>query len=264
MRFTCILLVVAGCSGDIDGGGSSSGDDVDPKTAKAIDSWIHDAIPALNSTTPACTTCHETGEMSAPTYLAGMTDLDRRDSIIAFVPSVISLKSPKISSLVLKGGHEGPALGADAISSLLRWIAFEGVANGDGTVIETGKTAIADCSIGNPDDPACMVTTIDLSSAGSAGSTITFQGQGLGADVIAFKITVTAGSAGLKMTHPRFKTYPSMGSDMDTGLPDANDTFYNIDLTLTAGAKMMLSTSSVTFPNFSSADPISVEFDALM
>lgn len=265
MRFTCILLVVAGCSGDIDGGATGTGDNVDPKTAKAIDSWIHDALPALTmGSSPACASCHEMGESGAPTYMMGATDLDRRDSIIAFTPSVISLKSPKTSALVLKGAHEGPALGADSISSLLRWISFEAVANDSSTVIETAKTAIADCSVGNPDDPTCMVTTIDLTSAGSPGSSITFQAQGLPPNLLVFKLTAVAGSGGLKLTHPRFKTWPAMGSDMDSGLPDANDTFYNIDITVPAGMTKALSASSVTFPNFSATDQISIEFDALM
>jgi hypothetical protein len=256
----CILLSVAACDGEIDQGAAVEG--LSPSEQLAREAWIKQALPALKSGT--CDTCHA-GQMTqgAPSYLSGATDIDIRDTMVAFVPSVVSLTSPKTSPVLLKGMHEGPALAADQISAILQWITYEHNARSDGAQVfeNTDKDPVSACT-GSPGDAGCTITSIDLSSAGSTGSTITFYATQLNSDLYIQQLVATAGSAGLKMTHPIFKTWPAMGSDMMDGVPDANDTFYNVAIDVAAGTKTTLSTST-SFVGFTITDPMSVQFDAL-
>jgi hypothetical protein len=256
----CILLAVAACDGEIDQGAAVEG--LSPSEQLARAAWIKQALPALRAATPPCDSCHA-GQMAplAPPYLVGMTDLDIRETMVAIIPSVVSLTSPKTSPVLLKGLHEGPALDADQISAILAWITFEHDARGSSSFIDTEKIAIAPCT-GAPLDPTCMTpTSIDL-SVGSPGSTITFYATQLGPDLYVQQLVATAGPSGLHMTHPIFKTWPAMGSDMTDGKPDANDTFYNVALDTAAGTKSTLA-STTSFVGFSATDMISIQFDEL-
>ncbi len=198
---------------------------------------------------------------AAPPYLVGITDLDIRETMVANIPSVVSLTSPKTSPVLLKGMHEGPPLAADQISAILAWITFEHDARGSSNFINTEKIAIAPCT-GAPMDATCMTpTSIDL-SIGSTGSTVTFYGVQLGNDLYVQQLVATAGPSGLHLTHPIFKTWPAMGSDMTDGKPDANDTFYNVAINAAAGTKTTLA-ATTSFVGFSGADPISIQFDEL-
>jgi len=181
----------------------------------------------------------------APPYLVGMDDLDIRDTMVAIIPSVVSLTSPKTSPVLLKGMHEGPALAA----------------RGSSNFIDTEKIAIQPCT-GAPLDATCMTpTSIDL-SVGSPGSTVTFFATQLGPDLYVQQLVATAGPSGLHLTHPIFKTWPAMGSDMADGRPDANDTFYNVAIDIAAGAKSTLA-ATTSFVGFSATDMISIQFDEL-
>jgi len=259
VRATAILLAVAaGCTGEIDQGEQVA--NLSPQEQLAQTAWIKKALPALHAGT--CDTCHA-GQMTmgAPSYLAGDKDLDKRDTMVTFVPSVVSLGSPKTSPVVLKGMHEGPMLSAGQISDILVWIGYEGGArNGGDMEIETAHTPVADCSTGSPPDATCLVTTLDLSAAGSAGSTITLYGKALGTDLYVMQLEVTAGPSGCHLVHPIFRSWPT-ATPMEPK-PDAADTFFNVALDLPAGMKATLK-DTVTFAGFSAADPISIKFDVL-
>ena len=256
----CILLSVAACDGEIDQGAAVEG--LSPSEQLARQAWIKQALPALKAGT--CDTCHA-GQMTmgAPSYLAGSDDLDIRDTMVAFVPTVISLTSPKTSPVLLKGMHEGPPLAADQISAILAWITYEHNARSDGaqTFENTDKDPLAVCT-GSPGDASCLQTTIALDSAGSPGSTVTLYATQLNSDLYIQQLVATAGPTGLKMTHPIFKTWPATGSDTMDGVPDANDTFYNVAIDVAAGTKTTLATST-SFVGFAITDPMSIQFDAL-
>jgi hypothetical protein len=253
----CILLAVAACDGEIDQGAAVEG--LSPSEQLARAAWIKQALPALKSGT--CDTCHAGERPDAPGYLVGATDLDARETMVAIIPSVVSLTSPKTSPVLLKGMHEGPALAADQISNILAWITFEHDARGSSSFIDTDKVALAPCT-GAPLDATCMTpTSIDL-SVGSPGSTITFFATQLGSDLYVQQLVATAGPSGLHMTHPIFKTWPAMGSDMTDGKPDANDTFYNVAIDTAAGTKTTLA-ATTSFVGFSATDTISIQFDEL-
>ena len=253
----CILLAVAACDGEIDQGAAVEG--LSPSEQLARAAWIKQALPALKAGT--CDTCHAGQRPDAPGYLVGATDLDARETMVAAIPSVVSLTSPKTSPILLKGKHEGPALAADQISSILAWITFEHDARGGNAFINTDKIPIAPCE-GAPMDATCATpTSIDL-SVGSPGSTITLYATQLGSDLYVQQLVATAGPSGLHMTHPIFKSWPAMGSDMTDGKPDANDTFYNVAINTAAGTKSTLA-ATTSFVGFSAGDPISIQFDAL-
>lgn len=258
VRRAVLLLAVASCTGDIDQGEQVA--NLSPQQQLAQTAWVKQARPALRDGT--CDTCHA-GQMTmgAPAYMAGMTDLDARDTMVAFVPSVISLGSPRTSPVLLKGMHEGPALSAAGSTALLTWITYEQGARMDMTMeIETAHTPLADCSAGAPGDPTCLVTTIDLTAAGSTGSTITLYAKPLGADLYIQQLEATAGPSGLTLVHPIFRSWPAGATDPK---PDANDTFYNVSLSLAAGMKAPIGQATNTFVGFSAGDPISVKFDTL-
>lgn len=258
VRATAILLAVAGCTGEIDQG--EQVENLSPQEQLAQSAWLKKALPALHAGT--CDTCHA-GQMTqgAPSYLAGEKDLDKRETIVTTTPSVLNLGSPRTSPLVLKGMHEGPALSAGQISDILVWIGYEGIArNGGAMEIETAHVPISDCTTGSPPDATCVVTTIDLSAAGSTGSTVTLYGKQLGTDLYVMQLEATAGGSGLHLVHPVFRSWPA-ATPMEPK-PDAADTFFNVALDLAGGAKSTLA-ATTTFANFSAADPISIKFDTL-
>jgi hypothetical protein len=259
VRRAVFLVALASCTGDIDQGEQVA--NLSPQQQLAQTAWVKQARPALRDGT--CDTCHA-GQMTmgAPAYMAGMTDLDARDTMVAFIPSVISLGSPRTSPVLLKGMHEGPAISAGGATALLTWIQYEQGARMDMTMeIETAHTPIADCSNGAPGDPTCLVTTFDLTAAGSTGSTITLYAKALGADLYAQQIEATAGPSGLTLVHPIFRSWPAGSTDPK---PDANDTFFNVNLSVAAGMKVQLGAmSNYNFSGFSVNDPMSVKFDTL-
>ena len=252
---------MASCTGDIDQGEQVA--NLSPQQQLAQTAWIKQARPALRDGT--CDTCHA-GQMTmgAPAYMAGMTDLDARDTMVAFVPSVISLGSPRTSPVLLKGMHEGPAISAAGATALLTWITYEqGARSGMTMEIETAHTPLAPCS-GAPLDPGCPTpTTLDLTAAGSTGSTITLYAEPLGADLYVQQLEATAGPSGLTLVHPIFRSWPAAATDPT---PDKNDTFYNVTLSLAAGMKATIggvSGGNYNFAGFAATDPISVKFDTL-
>lgn len=248
---------MASCTGTIDQGEQVA--NLSPQQQLAQTAWIKLARPALRDGT--CDTCHA-GQMTmgAPAYMAGMTDLDARDTMVANVPSVISLGSPRTSPVLLKGMHEGPSLSAGEATDILTWITYEqGARAGDTMEIVTAHTPLADCSAGAPGDPTCLVTTIDLGPTGSTGSTITLYAKPIGADLYIQQLVATAGPSGLTLVHPIFESWPAGATDPK---PDANDTFFNVSLKLAAGMSSTLATTT-TFAGFAAADPISVKFDTL-
>ncbi len=229
-----------------------------PQEQLAQTAWIKLALPALKTGT--CNTCHAGQMATAPAYLAGDKDLDIRDTMVAFIPSVVSLGSPKTSPVVLKGMHEGPAMTADEISGVLTWVGYEQGARGSGAEIETAKAPPAPCT-GAPGGATCATpTTVDLTAVGSPGSTVTFFAQQIVSDLYLQQLTVTAGPNGLHLVHPIFKSWPAASMDAK---PDANDTFYNVSLDLDAGAVATIGTGNFTFAGFSAADPLSIRFDEL-
>jgi hypothetical protein len=253
-----LLVVFAACAGDIDEGPQTEG--LTPAQRLAQDAWLKQALPALKTGT--CNTCHD-GSMAAatpmpPPYMMGDKDLDIRDNMIAFVPSVVDLGSPKVSRVVVKGMHEGPAISAPGASAIVQWLQYERDARPPAMVIQTMQMAPMMCS-GTEGGPTCPLNTIDLSGVGSSGSTISFYATPLGADLYLTQLKVTAGPGGLHLVHPVFETW-AMG--MMDPTPDPVDPYFNVTLNLAAAASAPLGGGNGTLTNFM-MNPLSMKFDEL-
>jgi mono/diheme cytochrome c family protein len=255
-----LLLVAAiapGCAGDIDEGEQQAG--LTPAQKLAQSAWLKQALPALKDGT--CNTCHD-GSMAptAPPWMAGDKDLDIRDTVIGFMPTVVSLGSPRTSRIVVKGMHEGPGVTAPQAAAVVTWLTYEQGARPPANLIETMKAPAQPCTAGNPGDATCPINSVDLSAAGSAGSTIEFVATVVGADLYLTQVKVTAGPSGLHLAHPVFETWP-MG--MTEATPDPSDPYFNVIDDLTAGMSKPLGSGTLTLTNFPVADPLSMKFDEL-
>ena len=113
-----IALSLAACSGEIQ---SDIYEDLDPKAQVALEKWVEKALPVLGT---KCVMCHD-GSMPMIGYLAGATDLERRDTLIAYMPAVVNMNAPQSSRMLTKGSHTGPALDAIEASNILQWIVAE-------------------------------------------------------------------------------------------------------------------------------------------
>jgi hypothetical protein len=273
-RPTILLCSVAlgfGCSGTIDEGAAVA--NLSPTQQLALNAWLMLAEPAFVSDT--CVTCHDPDSPmfnagsadGAPPYLMGSSDVGERDNVIATMPPVVNLSSPRASLVLMKGVHEGPALDAPSASNILTWIQYERDARvGSAALPTTMPYTMMDCVSGSAGSMTCPINSIDLTSAGAPG-TITFtefpvaDDNGQLNDIDLTGLTITAGAMGLHVVHPLFGTIPS-GSGAGSGtMFDPEDRFFNVDMELAPSATLVLGQTS--FSEFVHTDPIVVQFDTL-
>jgi mono/diheme cytochrome c family protein len=250
-----LLVLFGACAGSIDEGDQVAG--LTPAQRLAQDAWLKKALPAFKDGT--CITCHD-GSMAptAPPYLVGAKDLDIRDTVVAYIPSVVSLGSPRVSRVVVKGMHEGPAMSAPNASAIVEWLTYEHDARPPAMVIQTAQMSPMMC-VGNPGDATCPANAIDLGAVGSAGSNISFYVTPLGPDLYLTQLKVTAGPGGLHLVHPVFETWPT---GMMDPTPDPVDPYFNVTLNLAPAASADLGAGNLTLTNFM-MNPLSVKFDEL-
>lgn len=129
------LLVVAflggaGCTGYIEAGGGIA--DLPPDQAAAQAQWGKYVLPILKTgTTPACIDCHGGGTppdglTAGPAWLAGGDDNAIRQTLLGFQPAIINMNGDAmLSLLVVKQGHEGPAMDVIQTSTIVDWIRAE-------------------------------------------------------------------------------------------------------------------------------------------
>ena len=247
------LLVVAGCTGSIDE--SDQIMSLTPAQQLAQTAWLTEALPVFK---PMCTMCHDGSMASAnpmpPAYLAGMTELDIRDTAVAFTPQVVNLNAPMSSRVITQGLHEGPALTAPEISGILLWIQYEHDARPAAAVIETAQmVVVAD---------GTTVNKYDLSTLGSTGSSLSFVAQNVSGDLYLTQMMLTAGPSGLSLSHPLFDSWPAATPTVPT--PDPSDRYFDVVIDLAAAGTYKLgATGDATFVGFSPTDPLSIRFDAV-
>jgi hypothetical protein len=186
-------------------------------------------------------------------YLAGASDLERRDTLIAYMPAVINLSAPKSSRMLTKGAHTGPALDATEASDILSWIVAERDARGTMTMpIRSDKATAMLCTTA-----PCPINTIDLTALGQA-ATLTFEATQLSTDLYLTNIKLKAGAAGLHITHPTFESWPAGATEPK---PDPIDRWFNVDINLAPNAEAPIATGEGSFAGFGGADPLSIRFD---
>jgi mono/diheme cytochrome c family protein len=83
----------------------------------AKQAWTEVALPALRA--GDCLACHG----GATGFLAGTTDLDIRDTLLA--SGMVKLDAMTNSPLITKGIHEGNYLSREQTDAILAWLATE-------------------------------------------------------------------------------------------------------------------------------------------
>jgi len=264
------ILLVTGCSGLVDDGGTG-GLSPDEITARKL--WLQRALPLLKAN---CDECHG-GSMPDIDFIAGTSDLEIRDNLLAHQPVEVDLDSPPNSHLLTRGAHDGPALNASQSSDLLEWMRAEKQAQGVATVIVgVTKFQVSLCTSGLPDTPAapnpnCLVNHVALDEVGAAGATIDFVAQALSGATYITNLQLTAGPAGVFVDHPLFVTYPAtpdetrIGCQQDaageTFCGDSLDRFGTLKLNLMTGAApAVLGDGTATFTDFVASDQVSIHF----
>jgi hypothetical protein len=276
------IFAMVGCSGLIDGGGNGG---LTPAQAEARRLWLDKGYPALQNAT--CTTCHN-GTQANIGFIAGASDLEVRDTIMAYEPVVLNLDAVGSSRILTKGLHEGPALNAIQTSDLLEWLQAEKAAltddGGPGTIlVQTEPLILSICTGGLPDEPAapnpnCLVNNVPLDTVGDGlpGAKISFVVQSLQSGLYFTNIRLIPGTGGAFIEHPLFVSQ-GVGAprencdtvDEATGAvicPDTIDRFFNVKLNLMEGAPLadqLIGNGAGAFVNMRQDDKISIHFKAV-
>jgi hypothetical protein len=242
---------MSACSGEIQ---SDIYEDLEPKDQVALEKWVEKALPVLSA---KCVMCHD-GSMPMIGYLAGASDLEKRDTLIAYMPAVININAPMSSRMLTKGSHTGPALEAKEASDILTWIEAEAQSRGTNpNPLRSAMFTPMLCTGGNPGDPTCPINMVDLSSLGQP-ATLEIVVTQLVADLYLTNIAITAGPAGLHITHPLIESWPAGAMEPK---PDPIDRWFNVDLNIAPAAQATIGTGEGSFTGFGAADPLSIRFD---
>ncbi len=255
--YIAIALLVSACSGEIQ---SDIYENLDPKDQVALEKWVDKALPVFSS---KCVMCHD-GSMPdvtpvPPPYLAGASDLEKRDTVLAHMPAVINLSAPQSSRVLTKGAHTGPALDATEASAILSWIVAERDAHADEVVvIRSEKFTLMLCTGGMPGvDPTCPINTVVLDALG-VPATLEFVATPLVSDLYLTNIKLKAGAMGLHVVHPMFEAWPP---DATEPTPDPIDRWFNVDLNLQPDTEAPIGTGEGTYVGFKGTDALSIRFD---
>jgi mono/diheme cytochrome c family protein len=114
MRHAAIAIVLAACST------SEPRSSTTTTELTAEEAWLQRALPALRA--GSCTTCHGNPSANTIDFLAGTTDLEIRDTLLA---SGIVDQDMFASPLLTKGIHEGPYLDQAQVQAIVAWLALE-------------------------------------------------------------------------------------------------------------------------------------------
>lgn len=246
-------LLVMGCSGLIDGGDEN----ISAEEQAARQAFIQKAKPVFDTT---CVSCHSGSDPSVA-FLEGADPMAVRAKLLA--SDYISLEAAQSSRILTKGAHSGPALLASQASDLLEWLAAErdaaGVAGTADTGLETALFTPVLCTGGNPGDPTCPITYVDITGLvdGWAGARIKFVAQPLSQDLYVTNLSLEGGAEGVYIEHPLFVSWPTEGDP----IPDTLDRFFNVKMNLKAGdMPSVINGGTAAFINFSPSNQLTIHF----
>lgn len=245
-------LALVGCSGLIDGGDEMIS--AEEKVARQV--WLQKAKPILDQN---CAQCHS-GSDPTVAFLQGTDALDERAKLLA--TEVINLEATQSSRLLTKGAHSGPALLASQASDLLEWLSAErdaaGATGGADPGLVTARFTPVLCTGGNPGDPTCPITYVDISGLAQnwGGAKISFVAQPLSEDLYVTHLQLEGGPDGVYIEHPLFVSWPTMGDP----IPDTLDRFFNVKLDLMASATSPISGGTAAFINFAPSNQLTINF----
>lgn len=259
------LLALIGCTGLIDA--------PEPTKAEiARQLWVEKALPALKSAEANCLVCHG-GAAPRPNveFLAGATDIEIRDKILAFDPPVIALDAPQSSRLLNKGQHEGAPLVGQQKSDVQEWIQAEkeaanaGPGGGGQLGLRTLDYTLSLCTGGLPPAPTCPINEIPLDDLGEGkgipGAKITFVVQGVGTGIYLTNLKLIPGPMGAFVEHPLFVSIPT--DPKDAPIADPIDRFFNEKKNLmatAAGPEQQIGGGAAAFVGFPAQNKIAIFF----
>src|SRR5688572_26558402 len=231
--FAFAALALIGCSGLIPGDDGED-DTLTPEEQAARVAYsekakIHRDIYSV--------TCRSGGDPTMA-FVTGADAMAQRESLMKFDPAVVNLEALASSRLLTKREHSGPALTAQQSAEILEWITAEREAAGASGTLDTGLETAAFtplfCTSGNPGEPTCPITTVDISSLveGWAGAKIKFVATPLSQDLYVTDLAVEGGPEGVYLEHPLFVSWPQQGEPV----PDGLDRFFNVKLNMMPGA----------------------------
>ncbi len=253
------MLAAVGCNGLIDGGGNGSDDTLTPEEIAARAAYTDKAKTHLDQ---VCVSCHA-GTDPAVAFIQGATAMEQRESLLGWDPQVVNLDAPSSSRLLNKREHAGPALTAQQSADILTWIQAEREAAGatgtGDTGLETPAFTPVLCTAGNPGDPTCPITYVDIAGLvpGWAGAKIKFVATPLSQDLYITNLELEGGPEGVYLEHPLFVSWPPEGNP----IPDTLDRFFNIKMNLMPGAMPeQIGGGTAAFINFTPTNQLTIHF----
>ena len=269
------VIALSACHGLISGSVAGGDGTSTPEEQAAITKWNMEALPVFQAN---CVACH-TGQYPDQAFLTADNTADMRTALLAFNPSVVDLGDPAGSRVLVKGIHEGPALGSMDSESILDWINAEKDAemvSNPIVVIETDQFLPQLCTSGNAGDPTCPINHVSLASLGLPGAEVDFVAQALSSDLYITDLYTVASVDGVYLEHPLFTSFPPAGSDGSTPdpIPDLLDRFYDVKLNLAAAATPVtcppigpscdhIGAGASVFHDFSPTNPLTISFKVL-
>ena len=185
-------------------------------------------------------TCHEDGSGGAPMWLKGP---DAYATVKAY-PGIVSATAAA-SILLTKGGHEGPAMGADLTPRVKAWLDAEVAAKGGTGPIETSDVALPNGA-----------TSLDL--PGNLGGKLTFTASTTGGVLQLKSVAITA--AGASGIHVAGVHVVLTHADATV---TTDESFAGADVTVGKGATAPLDVGLVILPHVVATDTLRFAFDEL-
>jgi hypothetical protein len=257
VRLTVIsaLVFTMGCTGIIGGGDPGE----TPAQAAARQYFESQVYPVLE--VASCVTCH--AGMPGVDFLAGAPDPRAAYLTVRnFEPAVLNTDAPESSRIITKGPHSGPALQPSEAAVLLQWANLEVDAlpeDPDRIAYETVPIVPLICSAGEPGTATCPINTIDLTSIGAPGSSVTFIVEPLSTGLYLSELKLVAGPEGVYVDHPLFVSWPMPM----VKAPDDIDRFFATKMNLMANETLPIDGGTAAFMTFGRQNPISVTFKEL-
>jgi len=255
------MMALVACTGLV-GGGS---DGMSPQQKNAIQAWQQKALPVLKQD---CISCHN-GSRAGVGFLAGAEDMEIRDNLMAFTPSVVNLEAASSSQIVTKDLHEGPRLTDVELSAMLDWLFAERDAanhNPDMPVqqLQTPPMAVQLCTAGDPGSATCPTNHIALDGVPTdgtklTGAEITFTAQAVGSSLYLSRLSGNGGTTGFYFEHLLFVSLPAMANPF----PDQIDRYFALKFNIGPGKTSTVGGGTEDFIGFAPTDMISLHFKLL-
>ncbi len=183
--------------------------------------------------------CHVQGLTNAPAYLGGADPY----ATIKTYPGMIAPVAAQ-SILLTKGQHEGPAIADPLKTMVTNWLTAEAAALAANGPAETSAITVASGA-----------NTVDLSTLGVKGASLTFSAAVSGSILTLSAVTLVAPAAsGVAVSYPIFYVNGAGGAQTE------NDDMSNVDQTIGAGTSAPLGTVLLILSGWAATDTLHVAF----